>query len=253
MEGPCVSLMSEAPQTPAKPKLPWFWIMPIPVALLIGIIIGMQIPTPGDTAAAPPAAAAQPSESAPNTETAQQKINVERREANDPTAVGAIDAPVTMVTYSDFQCGYCAKWAAESLPTIVQQYVDAGKLRIEYRDIMFFGENSRQSAELAVAAGKQGKYQEFHDAIFADGATAKNADFSADGMKELAKKIGVDHKQLVADAASKETSALVQKNHDEAKDLGVTGTPTFIINGSPIVGAQPLEAFVQAIDAELAG
>ena len=62
MEGPCVSLMSEAPQTPAKPKLPWFWIMPIPVALLIGIIIGMQIPTPGDSVAAAPAPTAQAGE-----------------------------------------------------------------------------------------------------------------------------------------------------------------------------------------------
>lgn len=227
--------------------------MPIPVALLIGIIIGMQIPTPGDAPATPPAAAAPTAQNTQPAEAPQQKIEVERRDANDPTAVGDINAPVTMVTYSDFQCGYCAKWANDSLPTLVKQYVDAGKLRIEYRDIMFFGENSRQSAELAVAAGKQGKYQAFHDAVFADGATAKNADFSAAGVKALAAQIGADHQQLVADAASEETVALVQKNHDEAKGLGVTGTPTFIVNGSPLVGAQPLEVFVQAIDAELAG
>lgn len=244
--------MSDSPATPAKPKIPWFWIMPIPVALLIGIIIGMQIPTPGEQAATPPAATVQPGET-PAQEQQAQKINVERRDANDPTAVGDIDAPITMVSYSDFQCGYCAKWANDSLPTLIEQYVDAGKMRIEYRDIMFFGENSRQSAELAIAAGKQDKYQEFHDMLFADGATAKNADFSADGIKAMAKTIGVDHQQFVSDAASDETKALVQKNHDEATNLGVTGTPTFLVNGSPLVGAQPLEAFVQVIDAELAG
>lgn len=243
--------MSDSPAIPVKPKIPWFWIMPIPVALLIGIIIGMQIPTPGEPSATPPAATAQASE-APTQEQQAQKINVERREASDPTAVGDINAPITMVTYSDFQCGYCAKWANDSLPTLIKQYVDAGKMRIEYRDIMFFGENSRQSAELAIAAGKQGKYQEFHDTLFADGATAKNADFSADGIKALATTIGVDHQQFVTDAASSETKALVQKNHDEATNLGVTGTPTFLINGSPLVGAQPLEAFVQVIDSELA-
>lgn len=244
--------MSESQATPAKPKIPWFWIMPIPVALVIGIVIGMQIPTEGDAAATPPAATAPSGQNQAAPET-QQKINVERREASDPTAVGDIKAPVTMVTYSDFQCGYCAKWASDSLPALVKQYVDSGKLRIEYRDIMFFGENSRQSAELAVAAGKQGKYQEFHDLIFADGATAKNADFSDAGIKAMAKDIGADHQQLVADAASAETRALVQRNHDEATNLGVTGTPTFIINGTPVVGAQPLEVFTQAIDAELAG
>lgn len=243
--------MSDFPATPAKPKIPWFWIMPIPVALLIGIIIGMQIPTPGENAATPPAATAQASET-PAQEQQAQKVNVERREANDPTAVGDINAPITMVSYSDFQCGYCAKWANDSLPTLIEQYVDAGKMRIEYRDIMFFGENSRQSAELAIAAGKQGKYQEFHDTLFANGSTAKNADFSADGIKTIAKTIGVDHGQFVTDAASAETKALVQKNHDEATNLGVTGTPTFLINGSPLVGAQPLEAFIQVIDSELA-
>ncbi|MBB2995252.1 DsbA family protein [Paeniglutamicibacter cryotolerans] len=227
--------------------------MPIPIALLIGIIIGMQIPTPAGSAEAPPAAIAQPGGSPDAAEAAPRKINVERREADDPTAVGDINAPVTIVTYSDFQCGYCAKWANDTLPTIVQQYVDAGKVRIEYRDIMFFGENSRQSAELAVAAGHQGKYQEFHDEIFADGGTAKNADFSEAGIKALAASLGVDHDQLVSDAGSKETSTLVQKNHDEAKELGVTGTPTFLVNGTPLVGAQPLEAFVKVIDDELAG
>lgn len=243
--------MSGAPAPQAKSRIPWFWIMPIPIALLIGIIIGMQIPTPSGSVAAPPVAQSEGTPEA--TEGAAQKINVERREAGDPTAVGDINAPVTMVTYSDFQCGYCAKWATDTLPTIVKQYVEAGKVRIEFRDIMFFGENSRQSAELAVAAGNQGKYQEFHDAIFADGRTAKNADFSEAGVKAIAASIGVDHELLVSDAASKETSALVQKNHDEAKELGVTGTPTFLVNGTPLVGAQPLEAFVKVIDDELAG
>lgn len=239
---------ARAPQT--KSKIPWFWIMPIPIALLIGIIIGMQIPTPGASVAAPPTATQQPGATP---EAPQQRLEVERHEANDPTAVGDDNAPITIVSYSDFQCGYCGKWANDTLPALEQQYVSTGKVRFEYRDIMFFGENSRQSAELAVAAGKQGKYQEFHHAIFADGGTAKTADFSADGIKELSGKLGLDHAQLIADSTSKETVALVQKNHDEAKALGVTGTPTFVVNGIPLVGAQPLEAFVKVIDDELAG
>lgn len=244
--------MVEAPATPAKAKLPWFWILPIPVALGLGIVIGMQIAAPGEAEAPPAAAVTQDGPSQAEPSETQPRINVERRDANDPTAVGVLDAPVLMVTYSDYQCGYCAKWASESLPTLLDKYVAAGQLRIEYRDIMFFGENSRQSAELAVAAGKQGKYQEFHDAIFAKGATAKDADFSAKGIAALAERIGVDAKQFTADAAHADTAALVQKNHDEAGALGVTGTPTFIVNGRPVIGAQPLEVYVQAIDGELA-
>ena len=244
--------MGEVPATPAKTKLPWFWIAPIPVALGVGIVLGMQIAAPGDAGSAPAAAVEQagPNQAAPSQ--SAQRINVERRAADDPTAVGSLDAPVAMVAYSDYQCGYCAKWASESLPSLLDKYVAGGQLRIEYRDIMFFGENSRQSAELAVAAGRQGKYQEFHDAIFAKGRTAKDADFSAKGIAALAERIVVDAERLAADAADPETAALVQKNHDEAGALGVTGTPTFVVNGRPIIGAQPLDVFVQAIDQELA-
>ena len=244
--------MSETPATPARSKLPWFWILPIPVALGLGIVIGMQIAAPGEPAPAAAVTQAAPSQGTDAPAETQQRVDVERRDANDPTAVGELDAPVDMVIYSDYQCGYCAKWAAESLPTILEKYVDTGELRIEYRDIMFFGENSRQSAELGVAAGKQGKFQAFHDAIFADGKTAKDADFSAKGIGKLPERIGVDAEQFTADAAHADTAALVQKNHDEASSLGVTGTPTFIVNGRPIIGAQPLDVFIQAIDEELA-
>ncbi|MFL4478083.1 DsbA family protein [Paeniglutamicibacter sp. ORCA_105] len=243
--------MTDTPATPAKAKLPWFWILPIPVALVLGIVIGMQIAGSGGAGPAPAAAVAPESPSEPEPSATGQRINVERLDPGDPTAVGALDAPVVMVTYSDYQCGYCAKWASESLPELLEAYVDGGRLRIEYRDIMFFGENSRQSAELAVAAGKQGKYQAFHDAIFAKGATAKDADYSEEGIKKLAQRIGVDAKRFVADAEHADTAALVQKNHDEASALGVTGTPTFIVNGRPIIGAQPLDVFVRAIDEEL--
>lgn len=244
--------MTESAATPTRPRLPWFWILPIPVALGLGIVIGMQIAAPGDVSPAAAVAQQDPSPGQAAPAEAQQRINVERRDANDPTAVGELEAPVVMVAYSDYQCGYCAKWASESLPTLLDKYVAGGQLRIEYRDIMFFGENSRQSAELAVAAGKQGKYQEFHDAIFAEGATAKDADYSAKGIAALAGRIGVEAKQFTADAAHADTAALVQKNHDEAGALGVTGTPTFIVNGRPLIGAQPLEVFVQTIDEELA-
>lgn len=244
--------MSEAPATPAKAKLPWFWILPIPVALGLGIVIGLQIAAPGEPAPASTVTQEEPGQSQETPAETQQRINVERRDANDPTAVGELNAPVGMVIYSDYQCGYCAKWAAESLPTILDKYVETGELRIEYRDIMFFGENSRQSAELGVAAGKQGKYQEFHDAIFSEGKTAKDADFSAKGVEKLAERIGVDLEQFTADAARSDTAALVQKNHDEASSLGVTGTPTFIVNGQPIIGAQPLDVFIEAINKELA-
>lgn len=64
--------------------------------------------------------------------------DIERRDPNDPLAVGPVDAPVVMVVFSDYQCPYCAKWSNDTL-TVLENYVDAGDLRVEWRDVNIFG------------------------------------------------------------------------------------------------------------------
>lgn len=172
-----------------------------------------------------------------------------RRDPADPTALGSVDAPVVMVMWADFRCGYCARWALETAPGL-ESYVADGTLRIEWRDYPRVTEQSPAIAAAARAAALQGAFWEYHDRLFADQATV---DTSADDyLRSVATDLGLDVAQFDADRASADVAAAVDADTQEGMALGVSGTPAFMINGYPIAGAQPLETFVAVIEQELA-
>ncbi|MHC0431519.1 DsbA family protein [Streptomyces sp. O3] len=171
-----------------------------------------------------------------------------RRDAKDPLAQGRADAPVVLIEYADFQCGYCGKFARDTEPALVKKYVDDGTLRIEWRNFPIFGEKSEAVARAAWAAGQQGKFWEFHEAAYATDAKAKG--FGAARLDELARTAGVaDLDRFREDRDSDAARAAVDKDREEAYGLGATSTPSFLVNGRPLAGAQPEATFVQAIEA----
>ncbi|QDY77685.1 DsbA family protein [Streptomyces qinzhouensis] len=173
-----------------------------------------------------------------------------RREAGDGLAVGRADAPVVMIEYADFQCGFCGKFARDTEPELIKKYVDQGKLRIEWRNFPIFGEPSENAARGAWAASRQGKFWEFHAAAYAKGAKEKG--FSADRVKQLAEQAGVpDPERFATDLESDAAKRSVKRDQDEAYALGATSTPSFLINGRPIAGAQPEQTFTDAIESAL--
>src|SRR5699024_3586651 len=104
--------------------------------------------------------------------TAPEHVDAERHEQDGPLAFGDAGAPVTIVMFSDFQCSFCALWTNQTLPQI-QPLIDDGQVRIEWRDIAVFGEDSRRAAYAAYAAGLQGEYQEYAGALFAGGSSPR--------------------------------------------------------------------------------
>ncbi|MEU7644134.1 DsbA family protein [Streptomyces huasconensis] len=171
-----------------------------------------------------------------------------RRDAKDPLAQGRADAPVVMVEYADFKCGFCGKFARDTEPGLVKKYVDKGVLRIEWRNFPIFGADSERAARGAWAAGKQGRFWQFHEAAYAEGSKEKG--FGEGRLRELAKEAGVkDLDRFAADAGGDAAKAAVRKDQEEAYGLGATSTPSFLVNGRPISGAQPDEVFRQAIEA----
>ncbi|THA59390.1 thioredoxin domain-containing protein [Streptomyces sp. A1136] len=169
-----------------------------------------------------------------------------RRDPDDKTAVGRADAPVVLIEYSDFKCGYCGKFARDTEPALIREYVADGTLRIEWRGFPIFGAESEAAAKAAWAAGRQDRFAPFHAAAYADGAKEKG--FGEERLVELARQAGVpDLDRFRRDMAGPGVSAALRKDQEEGYRIGVTSTPSFLINGEPLAGAQPLDAFEAAI------
>ena len=174
---------------------------------------------------------------------------LERRQADDPLALGRTDAPVVMVAYSDFQCPFCGKFARDTEPTLVQKYVDTGILRIEWRDFPYLGADSTTAAYAGRAAAAQGKFWQFHDAAYAKEFRPNSGALSASNLDAIATALGLDLTRFHADMASGTVHTAVEDDFVGGQQIGVSGTPAFIVNGTPVIGAQPLATFEQTIDA----
>jgi protein-disulfide isomerase len=172
-----------------------------------------------------------------------------RRDADDPLARGAVDAPVVLIEYTDFQCAFCGRFARTTSPALVEEYVDAGLLRIEFRNYPIYGPESDTAARAAWAAGRQGMFWEFYQAAFAEDAHRGSGKYSTEGVLELAEEAGVPDLELFAqELDSAEAGEAVGVDAEEGYELGITTTPGFLINGHPLLGAQPTDVFRTTID-----
>lgn len=171
------------------------------------------------------------------------------RNPDDTLAVGEPNAPVQMIMYSDFQCGFCALWTTNTLPVLMEKYVEPGNLRIEFREANVFGEESVKAARAAAAAGEQGKFLEFQKALYPGGKPMKS--FPEDKMVELAEELGLDAEKFKADMGSQKIADLVAQHQHKAAELGVTSTPMFIVGTQPVSGAQPTEQFELIVEQQL--
>ncbi|GAA1095098.1 DsbA family protein [Nocardiopsis metallicus] len=174
-----------------------------------------------------------------------------RQDPEDPTAMGDVDAPVVMVAYSDYNCPYCGRWARETQPELMP-YVEQGDLRIEWRDFPIITGSSETISHAARAAGMQGRFWEFHETYFAyeekfEGEALEEA------LDEIVAELGMDPERFEEDRRSDEVAERVSRDFAEAQGIGVTSTPAFLVNGQPLMGAQPLPVFESAIENALAG
>ena len=175
----------------------------------------------------------------------------ERRDDDDLLAAGPVDAPVGLVIFSDYQCPFCASWNADTLPAMMQR-AEAGELRIEWRDVNVFGEASERASRASYAAAVQGAFWEYHELLFAEGETRSEQELSDDALIDLAAELGLDTDRFAQDLESEQTREQIAANARLGLELGAHSTPTFILGGQPILGAQPTEVFVDALDDALA-
>ncbi len=159
---------------------------------------------------------------------------------------GPDTAPVTIVEFSDFECGYCGQ-AEPTVQKIVSTYGD--KVRLVYRDLPLPSHVLAPKASEATHCAKiQGKYWEMHAKLFANQRALEIPQ-----LKSYAGELGLD--QVAFDSCLDEgtTAKIVADSLAEAERLGINGTPAFFVNGRFLSGAQPYERFAEVIDYELAG
>ena len=160
---------------------------------------------------------------------------------DDDPSFGPPDAPITIIEFSDFQCPYCQK-SVGVLKVLQRLYKD--KIRIIYRD--YPGPNHPEAfpaAEAAQCAGERGKFWEYHDLLFDRQSAGRGWDFVA-----LASEVGVREDLFTACLNSGRYRQEVLKDLRDGFQLGISSTPTFFINGRPLVGAQTVSDFQAMID-----
>lgn len=182
----------------------------------------------------------------------EEELGLARRDAEDVTAIGDLDAPLVLIEYSDYRCPFCGIFARDTMPLLLEEYIETGKLRFEWRDFPVFGEESMEGAMAARAAGEQGLYWEYHDAMYADAPERGHLEIDRAAVMAWAEQVGIpDLAKFEADLDDPELRSLVEADAAEARGVGASGTPTFIIGQTPLVGALPPDTFRDAIDRQL--
>jgi len=166
--------------------------------------------------------------------------------AGNGPRLGLATAPVEIVEYSDFECPYCAR-GADTLNLVLEQYGDQISFVFRHYPLPFH-QHANMAAQAASCAGDQGEFYAYHDLLF-DNANA----LTQEDLIQYARESGVNEKPFTACLTSQKHAETVARDLAAGQRLGVTGTPAFFVNGRPLLGAQPLEAFVKVIDEELAG
>lgn len=160
---------------------------------------------------------------------------------NNAPTVGAENALITIVEFSDFQCPFCSR-VVPTVKQLLKEY--EGKIRIAFRQHPLpFHKNAMPAAKASLAAQAQGKFWQMHDALF-----EAQKDLSEANILNIAKKIGLNMAKFKSDWKSSKFDAQIQKDMDFAKKSGATGTPAFFINGVALKGARPIDSFKEIID-----
>jgi protein-disulfide isomerase len=157
---------------------------------------------------------------------------------------GPENAPIMIVEFSDFNCGYCRKWHLETFQPLLDTYPE--QIRFVYRDFPILSDESLNAAVAAQCAYEQGAFWGFQDALF-----TRSEPKGFETYLLFAQELGLNTQDFQDCFYGEGAEEEVLRDAQFASNIGVNGTPTFFINGIPLVGAQPIANFMTIIDQEL--
>lgn len=185
--------------------------------------------------------------------TTQARLAVMRRSPDDPLALGPVTAPVVISEWGDFQCPFCRAFNADTAPALMSQYVNTGRVRLEWHDLAKLGPESVLAARAARAAGRQGSFWRFHDILYRDQSPENSGALTEASLTAMAKGLGLDADRFGRDFVDPDIAAVVDEDQRAGARLGITHVPSFLVNGTLLFGTQPLVAFQETIDGALNG
>ena len=180
--------------------------------------------------------------------------------ADDDPVIGDPNAPISIIEFSDFQCPFCARFHIQTLPSILEEYVDQGKVKLIFRDfpIQNIHPNALPASVAAECANEQGKFKEMHDELFENqkewsGVETANA---VSLFSQYALEMGLEQEVFDSCLTSGKYIEEIRNDLNDGRTYGVSGTPGFFIGNDQIgyvelKGAQPFESFKKVIDAQL--
>ncbi len=203
----------------------------------------------GTTAAVPTTAPAQQPQAptAPNPDDAKKKLSTARLPIK-----GNANAKVKIVEFADFRCPFCEKVFTDSEQQLFKDYVDTGKASFEFRHYAFLGPASTVAANAAECANEQGKFWDYYEWLYKNQPPETDTSmYVTDKLAQAAGTLGMDTTQFTSCLDSKKYDKNVNDDLALGQAVGVSGTPTFYINGTQLVGAQPYESIKAVIEQEL--
>lgn len=259
VEEPALAVAPEMPANVEEHKQPAVtitiqsWATPIIGAamLVLGLLVGFYgrpfvlAGNQSDAGSAPPVVIPTADNSAAQEKLMESVVAQTRHFKGDP------NAPVTIIEFADFQCPFCGRFFAQTEPQINEQYIQSGKVRLGYFHFAFLGPESNWAAEAAECASDQDKFWEYHDKLYSSQSGENQGAFNKDNLKKLAEELKLDTNAFNECLDSGKYTQLVQDDSNFSSSIGVRSTPTFLINGQAVIGAQPYEIFQQTIESLL--
>lgn len=145
---------------------------------------------------------------------------------------------ITLVEFYDYRCGFCKKTAS----AVTELQKEDRRVRVVYKDFPILGEPSVLAAKAALASQAQGKHQAFHEALL-----ASHADMTKEAILKIAVNVGLNAKRLETDMADPKWRAVIEKNRALARELGISGTPGFIVGNELVAGWLDLNGLKELI------
>lgn len=171
---------------------------------------------------------------------------------DNSVVLGEATAPVTLIEFGDYQCTFCTKFFNETKPTLEEKYISTGRLKMVFVDFAVNGRESVNAAEASQCAADQGGYWDYHNKLYQERKGYNVGVFRGDNLIRYAGEIGLNTEEFASCYESGKYREKVARSTREAPLFGAQGTPTFLLNGQLIPGAQPLSFFESAIEQMLA-